>query len=289
MNFEPEFICGFMVSSKMKRIWAIELELLDAFVKVCHRYGLEYRIMGGTLLGAVRHKGFIPWDNDIDIAMPRKSFNRLLEIGSDAFREPLFFQTPLTERSRFFCTYVKIRNSKSTAASLSEYEKGINCGIFIDVFCLDEMPDNKLVRKIFVRRLCEIAKLQRFCFGSVTDKNMVDRLKHQIQKMVYKYVYHKPNASELFQIYHKIAGKYGGKNCKEVAHLDFGYKNKFVWNKSDWDTSTELDFEEMILAAPAGFDAILHRQYGESTHDYLEFDPNTPYEEFFLIEEISFK
>ena len=103
INLESETICGYEVSAQMKRIWAMELDMVEKFVAVCREHGFEYMIMGGTLLGAVRHKGFIPWDNDIDILMPRKDFNKLLEIGPDAFRNPLFFQTPVISILQHVC------------------------------------------------------------------------------------------------------------------------------------------------------------------------------------------
>lgn len=289
MNLEQEVICGFEVSAKMKRVWAMELDMVKSFVSVCERYNLTYYIMGGTLLGAVRHKGFIPWDNDIDMAMPRKDFNKLLEIGPTAFEKPLFFQTPVTEQGRFFCTYVKIRDERGTAASEAEYSKGINCGMFIDVFCLDEIPDGKWRRDLYVRKLNEIAKMQRFCFDKPVGGGLSANAKHALQRLVYRLVYHSPDATQLFRVYHRNAGKFAGKGCKEVAHLDFGYHNKFVWNRSDWANAVQLDFEGMKLNAPAGYEAILKHQFGDymrfpddkSTHDYFEFDPDVPYTEFF--------
>ena len=289
MNLEQETICGYEVSSKMKRVWAMELNMVKRFVEVCEQYGLTYRIMGGTLLGAVRHKGFIPWDNDIDLAMPRKDFNKLLEVGPTSFEKPLFFQTPVTEQSRFFCTYVKIRDERGTAASEIEYRKGINCGMFIDVFCLDEIPDGHRTRRRFARRLNEIAKMQRFCFGKPLRGGLVVSVKHAVQRLVYSLFYNSPDAAQLFCIYHESAGMYAGKGCKQIAHLDFGFKQKFVWNKSDWDAMTMLDFEDVQLAAPQGYNAILTTQYGDymqlpddkSTHDYFAFDPDVAYQEFF--------
>ena len=290
MTLEQETRCGYEVSSKMKRVWAMELNMVKRFVEVCEQYGLVYRIMGGTLLGAVRHKGFIPWDNDIDIAMPRKDFNKLLEVGPTAFEKPLFFQTPVTERSRFFCTYVKIRDERGTAASEIEYRRGINCGMFIDIFCLDEIPDGQWARRRYARRLNEIAKMQRFCFGMNLGGGVVASVKHALQRLVYGLFYNSPNAAQLFCIYHEGAGRYAGKGCKQIAHLDFGFKQKFVWNKSDWDAMVMLDFEDLKLAAPQGYEAILTTQYGDymqipddkSTHDYFEFDPDVPYKEFFV-------
>ena len=289
MNLEQEVICGFEVSAKMKRVWAMELDMVKSFVSVCERHDLTYYIMGGTLLGAVRHKGFIPWDNDIDMAMPRKDFNKLLEIGPTAFEKPLFFQTPVTEQGRFFCTYVKIRDERGTAASEAEYNKGINCGMFIDVFCLDEIPDGKWRRNLYVRKLNEIAKMQRFCFDKPVGGGLSANAKHALQRLVYRLVYHSPDATQLFRVYHRNAGKFAGKDCKEVAHLDFGYHNKFVWSRSDWANAVQLDFEGMKLNAPASYEAILKHQYGDymrfpddkSTHDYFEFDPDVPYTKFF--------
>lgn len=289
MNLEQEVICGYEVSAKMKRVWAMELDMVKSFVSVCEKHNLTYYIMGGTLLGAVRHKGFIPWDNDVDMAMPRKDFNKLLEIGATAFEKPMFFQTPVTEQGRFFCTHVKIRDERGTAASEAEYNKGINCGMFIDVFCLDEIPDGKWHRNMYVRKLNEIAKMQRFCFDKPVGGGLSANAKHALQHLFYRLVYHSPDATQLFRVYHRNAGKFAGKGCKEVAHLDFGYHEKFVWNRSDWTNAVQLDFEGMKLNAPAGYEAILKHQYGDymrfpddkSTHDYFEFDPDVPYTKFF--------
>ncbi len=289
INLEKETICGYEVSAKMKRIWAMELDMVEKYVAVCREHELEYMIMGGTLLGAVRHKGFIPWDNDIDILMPRKDFNKLLEIGPEVFKSPLFFQTPVTEDSRFYSTYVKIRNENGTASTREDYESGINCGIFIDIFCLDEIPDSSWLKKLYFRRLNEISKMQRFALGKKLQGGFVNRIKHSLQYLVYRLIYHSPDTAALFKIYQKAAGAYAGKNCRQVAHQAFGYWENFIWDKKDWDGPVQLDFEGMKLSAPKGFDAILRHQYGDylklpedkSTHDYFVFDPDLPYREYF--------
>ena len=289
MNLEQETICGFEVSAQMKRIWAMELDMVEKFVAVCREHNLEYMIMGGTLLGAVRHKGFIPWDNDIDILMPRKDFNKLLEIGPEAFKSPLFFQTPVTEDSRFFSTYVKIRNENGTAATREDFESGINCGMFIDIFCLDEIPDSPWLRKLYYRRLNEISKMQRFALGKTLQGGIANRIKHSLQRFVYRFVYHCPDTAALFEIYQKAAGKYAGRHCRQVAHQAFGYWENFIWEKKDWDDRIQLDFEDLKLDAPKGYDAILKHQYGDymklpedkSTHDFLDFNPDVPYTEYF--------
>lgn len=289
MNLETETICGYEVSAWMKRIWAMELDMVKRFVKVCEEHHLQYWMMGGTLLGAVRHKGFIPWDNDIDLAMPRKDYDRLLEIGPEAFQAPMFFQTPVTDGARLFNTFVKIRNENGTAATREEYESGMNCGIFIDIFCLDEIPDDPQARKRYYERLAKLTKMRRFALGMSPKGGLVKKAKYAFQKAVYKFVYHSPDAAELYRLYQQEARKYAGTGARQLAHRDFGYHEKYIWNKSDWDETVQLPFEDMVLNAPAGYDAVLKRQYGDywqipedkSTHDYFEFDPDTPYKQYF--------
>ena len=289
INLEKEIISDYEVSARMKRIWAMELDMVKRFMEVCDEHHLQYWMMGGTLLGAVRHKGFIPWDNDIDLAMPRADYNRLLEIGPTAFQNPFFFQTPVTENGRFFNSYVKIRNGNGTAASREEYEKGINCGIFIDVFCLDEIPDSPGKRKWYFRRLAEISKMKRFALDMPLKGGFVNSIKHSLQRIIYRLVYHSPDAADLYRIYQKEAGKYAGTGCVQLAHRDFGYVEKYIWDKKDWDDVVRLDFEDLKLNAPAGYDAVLRRQYGDylqfpkdkSTHEYFDFDPDVPYQQFF--------
>lgn len=289
MNLEKETICGYEVSAQMKRLWAMELDIVKQFVAVCEKHQLKYWIMGGTLLGAVRHKGFIPWDNDIDLAMPRKDFNKLLGIGPEAFQSPLFFQTPVTENARFFRTYVRIRNGNGTASFQDEYDLGINGGVFIDLFCLDEIPGLPLRRKYYFRKINEIAKMARFAFQRSLKGGIWNTIKHSLQKLVYSMVLKKPDAAQLFNLYQKEAGRYAGQGKHSLAHQAFGYNPHYVWDAKDWEKTVLLPFEEIMLCAPAGYDAILRHQYGDymqipedkATHDVYHFNPDIPYNKYF--------
>jgi len=73
---QSEYRDGYFVDATMKRVWAVELDLLEQFQNICKRHSLKYYAIGGTLLGAVRHKGFIPWDDDIDVGMPRADYDQ---------------------------------------------------------------------------------------------------------------------------------------------------------------------------------------------------------------------
>lgn len=87
---QEEVRSGHLVSKKMKEIWAIELDLLMELQHVCKKYDLKLCAESGTLLGAVRHQGFIPWDDDIDVAMPRKDYTHLCKIAKEEFTSPYF-------------------------------------------------------------------------------------------------------------------------------------------------------------------------------------------------------
>ena len=92
-GMKTEMRDGYPVAPEMKKLWAVELDLLRVFLSHCERHGLKCWVEGGTLLGAVRHKGFIPWDDDLDVAMMRDDYDRLCQIGNDGLSEPYFLQT----------------------------------------------------------------------------------------------------------------------------------------------------------------------------------------------------
>ena len=97
-NFlDEETRCGFTISEKLKEVWAVELDLLSEFDRVCKKYGIKYIASGGTMLGAARHHGFIPWDDDVDLMMMRDEYDKLCEIAPTEFKHPYFFQTEDTD------------------------------------------------------------------------------------------------------------------------------------------------------------------------------------------------
>jgi lipopolysaccharide cholinephosphotransferase len=91
--FKEEIRCGFTVPEMMKRVWAVEMEVLGEIHRICMNYGLTYYAFWGTLLGVVRHQGFIPWDDDIDIAMKRKDYQRLMKVLPDELPEGYYISS----------------------------------------------------------------------------------------------------------------------------------------------------------------------------------------------------
>lgn len=116
---DAEMRCGYQVTTEMKKVWAVQLDLLYEFQRVANKHGIKYIANGGTMLGAVRHKGFIPWDDDTDIMMMRDEYERFCQIAPKEFKHPYFFQTEHTEPGSLRC-HAQLRNSETTAIIKSE-------------------------------------------------------------------------------------------------------------------------------------------------------------------------
>jgi len=135
----------------------VMLKTVDA---ICKKHQLDYWLEGGTLLGAVRHQGFIPWDDDLDISMPRASFNKFIQVAADEFPDNLLLQTPQTDPGYFNLSVpLKIRDKNSLFIELHEQgSEPYHHGIFLDVFVYDAIPSDLKKRK---RDKFRAKKLQR--------------------------------------------------------------------------------------------------------------------------------
>ena len=139
--FQPEVRLGYYeVSAQTKELWAVQLDLMEQLFEVCRKYDLRIYADGGTLLGAVRHQGYIPWDDDIDLIMLRADYDKLLE-HADEFEHPYFLQSVYTD-PHYTHRHAQLRNSDTACWSKQEPRciHRFNQGIFIDIFPADSMP-----------------------------------------------------------------------------------------------------------------------------------------------------
>lgn len=131
-----------------RQIWATEQEILDVIHQVCTEHGLRYSLAYGTLIGAVRHKGFIPWDDDIDLMMPREDYEKLLTIWNEAAPKGYILQNTRTDPD-FTQNFTKIRKDHTTfLQGESEREKHYHKGIFVDIFPGDRVAPSKLGKNV---------------------------------------------------------------------------------------------------------------------------------------------
>ena len=287
--FQAEIRDGFEVSTACKKLWAVQLDLLDRLQKVCARHNLKYYACGGTLLGAVRHRGFIPWDDDIDIMMPRDDYDRLCRIASMEFQEPYFFQTEATDPG-YLLRHAKIRNSNTAAIqrALSRYKCTFNQGIFIDIFPLDKLPDDKNELEVYYDRMWElwgkVWKLHAYTYRNHRT-TFLENLKCRFAQLF--------NMGARYNLeYEALARKYSGRACHEwgihATNLTARRTDRFVWNVADFDEVVMMPFEMLQLPVPVNYDAILKKSYGNwrepvsggSLHGDIDFDPEKSYKEY---------
>ncbi len=265
---QEEERCGFTVSAEMKKVWAVELDLLERFLEVCRRHNLRYYAFGGTLLGAVRHKGYIPWDDDIDIMMLREDYDKLLAIADEEFTAPYFFQTAHNDQ-KYSRGHAQLRDSNTTGILPSE--KGLfpfNQGIFIDIFPADAVPDDDNARTAQIKRIKFWEKMLKITvrYPSNPKKNIIKNILHTIASLVpYKWSYKQLE---------KACTRYNGQGMKRLGLISFlPGEERFVFPADAFDEVTTAPFEHLTLDIPADYDTVLKIQYD----DYMTMKQENSY------------
>ena len=138
VHTEPEYI-----NETIRSVRKVQIELLKKLIAICEIKRLNYYAIYGTLLGAIRNQDYLPWDDDIDICMPRHDYNELIKLDRDehVFGNKYFLQTMYSDQDVFFGGYAKLRDSRTTGITEYTHEKRCNKGIWIDIFPLDECKD----------------------------------------------------------------------------------------------------------------------------------------------------
>lgn len=135
-------------NENLKTLQTLELENLDILISICEKYNLRYYLIGGTLIGVLRHHGFIPWDDDIDVGLPRPDYNKFVKVAAKELPEFMDIKT-MTSDPNYKCYFTRlINNKKKIYWDHGQYKAKI--GVWMDVFPLDGLPDNKLMRKLHV-------------------------------------------------------------------------------------------------------------------------------------------
>ena len=266
--FAEEERWGYVTPAAMKQVWAVELDLLCEFDRVCKKLGLRYFLDGGTLLGAVRDGRFIPWDDDIDVIMLREDYDRLTALGPAEFKEPYFLQNAYTDMD-YRRGLSQLRRSDTTFVLKREVEKRLpfNQGICIDIFVLDGLAPEAKVEQHFAEK-----QAVRKQIGDVARQSDHDPM----------------TVRELFRQYDEICKKYS----------DAGYLDAVMWKpntqelariKREWFSgSVEMEFESFLFPAPIGYHELLMEYYGSeymtpqmlpTYHGDVIWDTDVPYQE----------
>ncbi len=267
--FLPEERNGYLVSSEMKKVWAVELDLLNEFSKVCSEHNLNWFAHAGTMLGAARHHGFIPWDDDIDVVMPRDDYERLCDIGKEAFASPYFFQNEETDRYHAR-NFSRLRNSETTA--IFEYEFQFcypyNQGIFIDIFPMDNVPADIEERNrhysslYYLNNCCWQLRDLTYFYHPKKGKGFIKKLNYFVKHLYYRYL-SKEGYLSFMERHKEIITKYNSQETGWVGESVIPPLGRQLWRK-DWVTdSILLPFEMLTVPVPINYEACLKATFGD--------------------------
>ncbi len=300
LDDEPKTI---VVSRRRKEVWAVALDLLVQLDQVCRRHDIRYFCDGGTVLGAIRHHGFIPWDDDVDVIMSRSEYDKLNAVAPTEFKYPYFWQTNETDPGSAR-GHAQLRNSATTGMLKSEMRDGkplftFNQGIFLDVFPFDNLPDDEMDRRNFRERLrkckARISKIKgrRLIMKSSWKSLVAPRRLYgfcQAQRMrVWEILRGRDVLSESIDMLDETARQYNGIKTEEVAPVSFDPDHREVLPAHFLDEAVEVDFEFLKIPVMAHYWESLEINYGAnwrehvvgaSSHGGMFVDTDRPYTEY---------
>lgn len=247
----------------LKELHKVEVEILDEFVRVCNKHNLRYWLVGGTLLGAIRHKGFIPWDDDIDIGMPREDYNKFISLAEKELKNKYFIHYIGNDKN-FYLNFLKIKK-KNTLFDEKLIEKiDTKKNIFIDIFPYDEVenPHAKsfIIKNYIYKNLTPLALYKT----KILEKNKLRR--PWLRFLVLPFTY-----QSILKFQRKIEISENKKeNCQFVTSYTGSYNfQKETLPKEKIYPLKEAEFEGKKYYIPNDYDYYLTNIYG----DYMKLPP----------------
>lgn len=255
------------------------LEILQAVDKTCKENNLRYYLTAGTMLGAIRHKGFIPWDDDADIAMPRPDYEKLIANAKQWL--PKRYELICAENDpQYSLPFAKIQDAETTIIEHSHLR--YLGGVYLDVFPLDGLPDNKITRFFHVRRYKKLRKKLYFTYR--------DPYRHGHGPSCWIPLLHRKlyTVEGLQKKIRALLLKYSFDQSKLVQDYDDGHKGAIT--KDILGTPTPYTFENVQLNGYENYDAYLSQKYGDYMtppegnhqiqHNFYYLDLNHPYRDY---------
>lgn len=239
----------------LKEMQQIELNILLVFDQVCKKHSLRYYIDGGTLLGAMCYEGFIPWDDDIDLKMPRPDYEKLITLKKEF---PNYIRIDAPSRAHCEYTMIKLIDDR-TVLKEKKGNTEKTTGVYIDIFPLDGHPNGAEECKqhiVKMQRYNSLFHLALEKFSSMKNsKSIISRLKGRVYNMIY-------TPWKLYQKMTAEAKKFDYDRCDYVGLLVEGNPVKERFAKEWLDTSVEMKFEGYWIPAPSEYKKHLEIFYG---------------------------
>lgn len=249
-----------------EKLCKAELEIMDNIVNACEELHLKYVICAGTLLGAVRHEGFIPWDDDIDIAMPREDYEVFIAKASKYMDSKLFIQNYLTEPNTN-ALWTKVRNTRTIFFENDNKDFDMCHGIFVDIFPLDRIKKGRLSSEIeFIKRYK--FNLVAGCYCEPYYKGIRHPIKKILAYFIRNTIYLRTPIHEWLkkEDERRRAMNQKGDNCYPI-HF---FENKGSLTYEELFDDMLFNFEDRKYRGPKEYDLYLRKMYGDN---YMQLPP----------------
>ncbi|WP_303725369.1 phosphorylcholine transferase LicD [Anaerovibrio lipolyticus] len=254
---KDEIRSGFLVTTDRKKIWQKEIELLLEVDRICKKHDIPYFVSDGTMLGCARHKGFIPWDDDIDVSMMRPDYMKFVQVAAKEVRAPYFLQNTYTD-NRILNWSKLMDDSTSAIENWDTYD--IHQGIFVDVLPLDAVADgmgraaiiDEMSKEVW---MCVIAPRQ------VKDSVEQGALTHVATKTL-EHILERPLA-ERMEIYEDFCVNHFEESSKVAFQMAYWCNRAKGVRKEKLNSVQYMNFEEITVPVPTGYEEYLTEIYGQ--------------------------
>lgn len=253
----------------MNKLKEKELELLKYFIDICDKYDLMYYMVEGSCIGAVRHKGFIPWDDDIDVGMPRDDYEKFLKIAQKDLPKHIFVQSHKTDKN-YPMNFAKLRNSNTTFIEKSIQDLDINHGIYMDIFPLDGFTKNKFFKYIFIIKKLLLSYRISYLYyrnPNAKKKYTIKFFIKRIIKLISRIIY--PRIETAINKRDKLFKKYSIGNSELIANHNSPWEQREIVAKDFFGDGVLGEFEGLCVRLPQDYHSYLSSVYG----DYMKLPP----------------
>lgn len=285
--FEDEVREGFYISSLMKRCWAAQLEILSDIAHICEKYNIKWFVDCGTLLGAIRHGGFIPWDDDLDICMLREDYMRFIEVAEEELKNIWKGYKLLNFRNGEYWEMISRVVDKDAVNFDDDRVKkfhGFPLEAGVDIFPLDYLSEDQKKEDDRIEIGNAIFSLAYSEAVNDPDEGMRSRLKEIEQATGYIFDNGSPNQLQLWHLGERLFMMYEREQASKVALMGFWLKDKSHSYPLRWfEHTVMMPFENILVPVPIGYDGILQGEYGDymcivktgGAHNYPRYEKQT--------------
>ena len=242
-----------MGTPSLRDLQLTELEILVEVDRICKANSITYMLDGGTLLGAIRHKGFIPWDDDIDIMMPISDYNRFIKCAKKELTDNFFLQN--YETDNFHCFYAKVRKNNTTMREVNQFATNVHSGVWIDIFPVIGVKDNKkwiksqkkkmeLYKRLYYKATCTLP-WEKLSFDKKLLRIIPSPIRRSVIHTLYKHLFVDPSKQS---------------SCCTVwgeERIEAKFSSALI------EETTDVLFEGRMFPAPEHWDAYLSVLYGD--------------------------